>query len=212
MPPRVLCGGCHCGAISYTISTSTDEHLKGNYCHCDDCRKTLGFWFGLAVELKGSQLKISANPESALVSYASSGRVTRTHCGVCSAFITWRQTQDDNVYVHAATLELPQELKESGQGLFSLFEPTMHMFLRSQWRGGTGVLMLGDNLPKYLGMMPGGPVWEPTEDDKLPPVEIEVDDDETIEGSCHCGGIKFSIKRPPKAYADDPVLAAWVKR
>jgi len=210
MPPLTLHGGCHCGAVTYTVATNTEERLHGNYCHCTDCRKTLGFFFGLFVNVKVTQFEIHANPKTALVAYASSDRAMRQHCGVCGASITWHENGDETIDVHAATLELPDEIKGSGKGLLSLFDQTMHLWLQDNWKSGTGVLLLGDGLKKYLNST-RGPMWEPTEKDKLLPVENEVDDDETIEASCHCGGVKFSIQRPPKDYAEDPVLANWIK-
>ncbi|KAH7103774.1 Mss4-like protein [Auriculariales sp. MPI-PUGE-AT-0066] len=214
MAALTLEGGCHCGSIRYTIDpkvTDGDERWKGNYCYCDDCRLTLGFFFGLFISPDTNRVRFE-DKNGTLVHYQSSAKAKRTHCGTCGASITWQHDEYlEGIDIHAGTIELPAALKGSGKGLLSLFDPVKHLWLQDQHLGGLGVLFRDDGLLKRLNIT-NGPSWEPKPETLQCPAEESILDDETLDGGCHCGGIRFTISRPPADYAKDPVLAKWIKK
>lgn len=40
--PRILTGGCYCGAVGYEV---TDAFTYAQNCHCSDCRRATGSAF-----------------------------------------------------------------------------------------------------------------------------------------------------------------------
>ncbi|KAH7101053.1 hypothetical protein BKA62DRAFT_672367 [Auriculariales sp. MPI-PUGE-AT-0066] len=184
MSARTLTGGCHCGAISYTIQRNderTDGKWSGIYCYCDDCRLTLGFFFALLISPATNKITIK-DQNGALVRYKSSARAGARIAG------------------HAARASLGSiELEGYGKGILSLFNVEKHLWLQSQHLGGIASTITA-----------GGP-WEVTPDTLRKPKDPLVSDEEILEGGCHCGGIKFTICRPPADFGSDPVLAKWVK-
>ena len=70
-------GGCHCGAIRYSVS---GEPKHRAVCHCDTCRRTTGAlttaWAGYPIEA----LTVERGEPRV---YNSSGDVQRHFCGDC---------------------------------------------------------------------------------------------------------------------------------
>lgn len=72
-----LAGGCHCGAIRYTVTF--DEEPRSGLCHCRDCCKSAGAP-GVGWALVGQDaIAITGTPAS----YQSSENATRQFCATC---------------------------------------------------------------------------------------------------------------------------------
>lgn len=78
-------GGCHCGAIRYTVE-GEPEHSA--LCHCSDCRKSAGApmvgWALFPVD----KVTIEGEP----VQYGSSAHATRHFCGTCGTGLFYTST------------------------------------------------------------------------------------------------------------------------
>ena len=70
-------GGCHCGAIRYSVA---GEPRHSSVCHCESCRRTTG---GLATAWLGYPTDALNVEQGAPRSYSSSGGVERQFCGQC---------------------------------------------------------------------------------------------------------------------------------
>jgi hypothetical protein len=99
-------GGCHCGAIRYSVE---GEPRHSSVCHCADCRRTTGAlttaWVGYPVEA----LEVErGSPRS----YASSEAVERRFCEACgtSLFYFNERFLPGMVDILTATFDEPESL------------------------------------------------------------------------------------------------------
>lgn len=75
-----MTGGCHCGAIAYTLST---EPLFTFTCHCDNCRKLNGGSRLAAASFPREALTVRGTPRS--YTYAGGkGEIDLRFCETCS--------------------------------------------------------------------------------------------------------------------------------
>jgi hypothetical protein len=104
-----LSGGCHCGAIRYSLE---GEPLHGGQalCHCSDCRRSAG----------APMVGWSMFPEAALAvtqgsprEYASSEHGRRWFCGICGTGLFYRNALalPGMVDIQAATLDDPDAIR-----------------------------------------------------------------------------------------------------
>ena len=71
-----ISGGCHCGAVRYTITGAIRRH---SLCHCTDCRRCAG-----AVSVGWASVEREAlRIHGATTAYHSSGDVVRRFCPRC---------------------------------------------------------------------------------------------------------------------------------
>lgn len=103
--PKILKGGCLCGAVTY--ETQAEPQIVG-HCHCVDCRKSSGTGHGTHVGLLETDLTI----EGAMKFYdhaADSGNiVSRGFCANCGSAILSRNTAMTGMaFVRASSLEDP---------------------------------------------------------------------------------------------------------
>ncbi|MGV3554860.1 MAG: GFA family protein [Croceibacterium sp.] len=126
-------GGCHCGAVRYSI----DSELKhSSVCHCESCRRTTGglstAWLGYPRE----GLSVSGEPSS----YSSSEGVERQFCGNCgtSLFYFNGSLMPGVVDILTVTLDDP-----------AAFPPTLHVQLADAlpWEAGLEALPKFDRFP-----------------------------------------------------------------
>jgi hypothetical protein len=122
-------GGCHCGAIRYTLSAQPSGSM---ICHCRACRGVSGSpilaW--LSVARDGFAFN-KGHPKE----YVSSGGVLRQFCGRCGAQLTYARIDDeDSIDVTTASLDDP-----------NAFPPTHHSWLKHDldW------IKFGDGLPTH---------------------------------------------------------------
>lgn len=95
-------GGCHCGAIRYTLLGKPERH---SVCHCADCRRSAGAPLVAWAIVATDRLTIEGEP----VAYASSEHGRRHFCGVCGTglFYTNDVIFDGLMDVQTATLDDP---------------------------------------------------------------------------------------------------------
>lgn len=94
-------GGCHCGAIRYSLHA--DPEFAG-VCHCESCRRSSGTesvgWLTEAIEA----FEVDRG-EIAL--YASSPGVVRGFCALCGTTLTYRNSAG-TIDVTLASLDDPE--------------------------------------------------------------------------------------------------------
>jgi hypothetical protein len=123
-------GGCHCGAIRYSLA---GEPKHSSVCHCDSCRRTTG---GLATAWLGYPSEALTVEQGEPRSYNSSGGVERRFCGACgtSLFYTNEPAMPGVVDVLTVTLDDPRA-----------FPPALHVQMADAlpWEAGL------EGLPKF---------------------------------------------------------------
>jgi hypothetical protein len=126
--PRIIHGGCLCGAIRYE---GTGEPSNVTHCHCEDCRKSAGApfttWASFARDdfqfTKGKPIEIEW------------ARRVRSFCGKCGSALTFMSGPDvDEIDVTVATFDHPE-----------IVSPGDHIWTadRISW------VKLADNLPQH---------------------------------------------------------------
>ena len=82
-----LTGGCHCGALRYSVA-GEPQHVS--LCHCSDCRKNAGApmvaWAGFSEE----QLTVE---QGELTTHNSSGAAMRSFCPRCGTGLFYRNAE-----------------------------------------------------------------------------------------------------------------------
>jgi hypothetical protein len=103
-------GGCHCGAVRYSMPTVVTHHTL---CHCTDCRRHAGApavsWAIAPVDA----VTVTGNVQI----YASSEHGRRHFCGACGTglFYTNDQIFPGMIDVQSATLDDPNAIPLQGQ-------------------------------------------------------------------------------------------------
>lgn len=98
----MITGGCHCGAVRYSINETV---LRSALCACADCRRSAGApvvaWALFAHE--------AVTVSSDLATYNSSGDVQRMFCDRCGTGLFYKSeaTLPGKVNVRIATLDDP---------------------------------------------------------------------------------------------------------
>lgn len=100
--PNHATGGCHCGAIRYSMPTEVAHHAL---CHCQDCRRHAGaplVGWGLVGQ---DALEVNGTPKI----YTSSEHGRRHFCGDCGTglFYTNEAIFPGQIDVQTATLDDP---------------------------------------------------------------------------------------------------------
>ena len=99
-------GGCHCGAVRYTVS-GEPQHVA--LCHCSDCRKSAGAPVVAWAAFAEGEFNLL---QGELTTFNSSGSAMRSFCPKCWTGIAYRN--DDMlpgiVDIQAATLDNPDAL------------------------------------------------------------------------------------------------------
>ncbi len=84
MAESSLTGGCHCGAIRYTVGApATDTH----HCHCGICRKVQGALFVTLSTFPRDKFLFEKGANN-LSTYDSSEKVHRNFCKSCGCHVT----------------------------------------------------------------------------------------------------------------------------
>jgi hypothetical protein len=92
-------GRCLCGDIRYEY---TGTPVSISYCHCDTCRRHVSGPIAAFVCVRRDTFRFTQGQP---VAYASSARVTRTHCGRCGSPIAYESADSaDIVELYLGTL------------------------------------------------------------------------------------------------------------
>lgn len=104
IPLLLLDGGCHCGAVRYSIKA---KPLAINACHCDDCKKLSGGPFGLYLHVPKAALRIERGAFHAFRRTGGSGnQISVERCTECGSRM-WHlpDAAPDLVILCAGTLD-----------------------------------------------------------------------------------------------------------
>jgi len=99
---KPVTGRCLCGDIRYEYRGAPTNI---SYCHCDSCRRHVSGPVAAFVCVRRETFRFT---QGAPVAYASSVRVTRTHCGRCGSPIAYESADSaDIVELYHGTLDDP---------------------------------------------------------------------------------------------------------
>jgi len=134
---KSITGRCLCGHVTYEF---TSEPEGATYCHCDDCRRTTGSVFSVAVRVRRASLSILSGKVRAYTKTADSGNlITREFCPECgSPLFTRSPAHPDYVGVKAGSLDDPNVVKPvdqiwaSRKVLWAEIDPDLPAFARSR--------------------------------------------------------------------------------
>jgi hypothetical protein len=98
----MITGGCHCGAVRYSIS---GEALQCALCACTDCRRSAGAPIVAWALFARDAVTISGDPAT----YNSSGDVRRSFCSRCGTGLFFESDTilPAKINVRTATLDQP---------------------------------------------------------------------------------------------------------
>jgi hypothetical protein len=128
-------GSCLCGAVAYEIDGELTDLV---HCHCAMCRKMHGAAFGTYASAPRSAFRF-VRGEGNVVSYRSSGPVTRTFCGTCGSTLQFMRDGRATVSIAVGTLDTDPRRR-----------PTRHIWTADKapwWH-------IGDGLPQYEAAEP----------------------------------------------------------
>ncbi len=133
--PRILSGGCLCGAVRYEVA---DEFGYAINCHCADCRRATGSAFKPFAGIERSKLRLTAGEASLLV-FGNPEANHDVHCGRCGSLLYSVVNAGARVHVTLGTLQETPSIR-----------PTAHIFVgdKAPW------FQITDGLPQYEGHIP----------------------------------------------------------
>ncbi|KZT70589.1 hypothetical protein DAEQUDRAFT_725117 [Daedalea quercina L-15889] len=201
-----LGGSCHCGALTYTATTSSPTFT--GYCHCTKCQRLTGGPLVATIHFPPNSVTFSAVPVAALHTYrpASCPHETRYRCNVCGVGVGSVNAMEGHTAVWGATLTRIAVAGEDSAGKIAMWEkisPVLHFYY------GVRVLDVRDGLRKYRESAPeeaGKPgSWnlqggDMEETDGGEGRSENGGDSDVIHGGCFCGEVRYtfspsSIKR-----------------
>jgi len=120
MPTTTHAGGCQCGAVRYTV-TSTPQVVIA--CHCPTCRLRTGALYGVGVYFREEDVSFNGAEMGAFEFHSdTSGRWIRNEfCSRCATAVTW-------------TLEMRPGMRAIAGGTFDdpqWFDIEAHIWTRS---------------------------------------------------------------------------------
>lgn len=102
-------GGCQCGALRYVVE---GEPLALYVCHCRECRKQSASAFGLSLEVRRADFRVTRGTWKTWSRPTDSGR--RLTCAFCPACGTrlWHEPEEatETLTVKAGSLDSPPDL------------------------------------------------------------------------------------------------------
>lgn len=114
--PMQLDGSCHCGAVTFTVSSR--HPYPFNLCYCSLCRKTAGAG-GYAINLRADHDTLAVRGAEHVRVYRASiqnpeddtprqSEAQRSFCGTCgSALWLWDPRWPEMVHPHASAVDTP---------------------------------------------------------------------------------------------------------
>jgi hypothetical protein len=132
--PRMLTGGCLCGAVGYEVA---DEFLYAVNCHCSDCRKATGSAFKPFAGIARSELRITKGENHVFI-FGDRTANHDVHCKICGSFM-YSAVGNNRAHVTLGTLTDAPTIR-----------PTAHIFVadKAPW------FQITDSLPQYEGHQP----------------------------------------------------------
>lgn len=129
--PRVLSGGCYCGAVRYEVSDAFSYAVN---CHCSGCRRATGSAFKPFAGIGSEHLRLVAGGDRTLVYGGEAAH--DVHCGTCGSLLYSMLDHGRKAHVAMGTLADAPSI-----------QPSAHIFVASKapWHEIT------DDLPQYAG-------------------------------------------------------------
>jgi len=110
-----LKGSCHCGAVRFSVASSTPYPYL--WCYCSICRKTAGGG-GYAINLMGEAKTLKVKGERNLAVYKPM-QGKRTFCRKCgSALWVWDRRWKDWIYPFASAIDSKLPAPKERQHIF----------------------------------------------------------------------------------------------
>lgn len=193
---------CHCGGVHFTLDFPVAKlPIEAYFCSCSICRYNTGTLANLhATVPEGVEPKwIAPSKPEDLVSYTVPNvSYMPKSCPTCGCHIGAIGI-DDGLWTLATALFTEHD--------GDIVKVTSHVFSNSAGDGGlAGILthVRGTALPS----------WNPADEKPNPALELVVgaDGQERLRAQCHCGGVSFTIPRPPKALAEHPYGKRFVSK
>lgn len=102
----IMEGGCHCKAIRFKVEGTP---FWVGACYCVDCRKVSGAPYLVFAGYTSSQFTLlTGTPER----YASSEKVERSFCAVCSSPISYSYKENpEKLFLSAGVFDHPENFK-----------------------------------------------------------------------------------------------------
>jgi len=132
-------GGCHCGAVRYTLLAPA---LSVQHCHCSQCRKGYGVLAAQGAVVERSSLKIEG--ERDLTTYRKSPGYSTQFCKTCGCpLFAYEDSEARLMYFRPATLD-------GGVHPGHPADKEVHIYVGSsaEWE------RISDDLPKYEANCP----------------------------------------------------------
>ena len=93
-------GGCACGVIRYTTSSSP---AMVAYCHCESCRKSCGSVVGVLAGFARTGFELNSGEPAV---FKSSAAVQRSFCKSCGTPLFYEnQGFPENIYIHIGSFD-----------------------------------------------------------------------------------------------------------
>jgi hypothetical protein len=144
-------GGCHCGAVRYTL---LGPAMSVQHCHCSRCRKLSGGLTLSGAVVARADIRIES-PEN-LTAYRSSPSFTRMFCKTCGCpLFAYEDSEPKLMYFAGGTLD-------GGVHPGHPAEKEAHVYVgsKAEWD------RIGDDLPKYDASSPDEIITERQRSDK----------------------------------------------
>lgn len=128
-PPRMLGGGCRCGAVRYSVP---DAFHYAAICHCSGCRRATGSAFKPFAGIEVEKLQITSGADR--VAVFGDEKDNDTRCADCGCFLY--SVVRDGTVAHVAMGSLIDTPS---------IRPTHHIFVgsKAEWD------QITDNLPQH---------------------------------------------------------------
>ena len=96
-----ISGGCHCGAVRYTLHAPP---LSVQHCHCESCRKSNGSLYATGGVVRRDEVEISGAEN--LTRYRTSSSFERRFCRTCGCHLFGYDDDETTLfYVEVPTLD-----------------------------------------------------------------------------------------------------------
>lgn len=100
-----LSGGCYCGQVRYQANSVSREVTE---CHCSQCRKQAGHRYA-GTWARTSDVAIEG--ADTITWYRASPDAERGFCSICGSHLFWKQSNEDNMGILAASVDEPSGLR-----------------------------------------------------------------------------------------------------
>jgi hypothetical protein len=133
--PKILHGGCRCGAVTYAVR---DRFLYALNCHCSRCRAASGSAFRAIAAVAPDDFSLTQGADAVFVD-GDADAIHDIHCRACGSLLYSWIAEPDNIRIH-----LPMGTLADAPSI----RPQMHICVGSKapWYD------ILDDLPQFDGL------------------------------------------------------------